>query len=706
MKKITLFGAMLISASSLFSQSQFKWNGSQTIQDWDYATANWLDPSFPIPIPKTFTDGTDAIFDDSSVEGSDTIKVNGTINVDSIKINATKTYVIRRTADTDGLTGNGALIKDGAGTFVMNVKNSLLRGTVIRDGKIIMESADSPNVFGDTLRCEGGSANLGTAGSTSSKKVTFKSTLIVPDGKTINLELARYSYLGSKVIGNGTINLLCAGERTFLGYESLANGITQFQPNWNEFTGSIKVSKLVTNVTPGFWGLMLNTSKLYKDSLEFGFNVDSTLYNKKVTIGSGAILASHSGTKAYAIGELNAEDNTSLLVGYRSESATPKIYYFVGGLNTDVIYPGRICQAPGLNKHYNHVSFVKVGTGTYTFTHPNNDIIGGLQIRQGRIFINSDILKGQYYGGVGSFAYVYKNGTLGGSGRIGGNVDIFGKLQPGVNGIGILLINDSISASYKSKYDLPLTYSIKYTNPSKAATSFTYKNGGTGVYNLNLHAGSVTEFEIGSATSYDKVIASGKLKFGVDSTSIGKPKIKIIPANGIVINDGDRFEIIKTRSIDALSSGFDIEYPSINGITWSVETKADSVKYEKEEFTFTDHIKTFYTADSIVTTIVSPDTMMYSYKVIVTAHGSTAINTPKDNTLSVYPNPAVGEVTISSSDAEITSVQIINLQGQVILNKKVLSTIIKLNLDNLPSGIYYTKIITSKGTKIQKLILQ
>jgi len=695
MKKITLFGAMLISASSLFSQSQFKWNGSQTIQDWDYATANWLDPSFPIPIPKTFTDGTDAIFDDSSVTGSDTIKVNGSINVDSIKINATKNYVLRRTADTDGLTGAGTLVKDGEGTFVMDVKNSLLGGTIIRKGRLMMEKLDTPNIFGAKLVFDGGIANFATT--TSGKYPDVTLPVEIPTGKTAIVELSRYSYWSSPISGSGDLIIYAGGDRTYLVKKNIA-------PVWSNFTGNVKVEKyLMSGVTPGFYGLILNTNRTFKDSLD-GFNIDSTFYNRKLTLGTGVTIGAESGKRVYAIGEINSEDSTSLLAGYYKDSTDPMIAYMIGGLNTDVNYPGRIGYI-GV-KGYNKTVIIKVGTGTYTFTNNNNMITFGLTVREGRVLICDKNLKGNKNGGTGFAVYVKKAGLLGGTGRIGGLVDVYGTLQPGADGVGTLTLSDSTSMNPMSKFGTPFKYSITYKSTATANSTYSYLNNGNRTSDLILREGSVSEFEIGSANSYDKVNLTGKIRFSKDTLQAGKPKLKIKLASSYSIKDNDKFEIITAKSLDALSNGFDIEYPSIDGVTWSVETKADSVKLEKEEFTFTDHIKTFYTADSIVTTIVSPDTMMYSYKVIVTAHGSTAINTPEDNTLSVYPNPTVGEVTISSSDAEITSVQIINLQGQVILNKKVLSTIVKLNLDNLPSGIYYTKIITSKGTKIQKLILQ
>ena len=696
MKKTTILGAVLIIASTLFSQSQFKWSGPQTTQEWDYATANWLDPNFPVPIPKIFVEGADAIFDDSSVEGSDTIKVNGAITVDSIKINATKTYVIRRTADTDGLAGAGALIKDGAGTFVMDVKNTLLGGTILRNGKLMMEKQTTPNIFGAKLVFEGGIANFATTTASTYPSVTLP--VEIPAGKTAKVELSRYSYWSSPINGNGDLIMYCGGERSYLGQKNVA-------PDWSLFKGNVSIEKYVmAGVNPGFRGIILNTNRTFKDSLD-GFNIDSTFYNRKLTLGDGVTIGAESGNRVYAIGEINATDTTSLLGGYYKDSTTPKIQYMLGGLNSNVNYPGRIGYIG--TKAYNQTGIIKVGTGTYTFTNNDNMITSGIAVREGRVLINDKNLRGNKNGGTGYGVSVRKSGILGGTGRIAGAVDVYGTLQPGADGIGTLTLSDSISANPMSKYGTPFKYSITYKSSATASATFTYINSGIRTTDLNLREGSVSEFEVASKTSYDKLKISGKIRFSKDSLGAGKPKIRVKLNNAYVINDGDSFEIITAKSLDALSNGFDIEFPVLNGVTWSVETKTDTTKLDVEKFTFVDHIKTFTNPDSVVTTIISPDSVKYSYKVIIKAQGGTGVKTLKENSkISMYPNPSSGEVHFTSSEAEITAVEIINLQGQVILRRNISSSIAKLNLDYISSGIYYAKVFTSKGTYLKKLILQ
>ncbi|MFT3753201.1 MAG: T9SS type A sorting domain-containing protein [Paludibacter sp.] len=700
MKKITLFsliGVAILVASSLYAKDQRIWTGV-TNRLWDLATPNWSDPNSPLSfLPTTSVDSATVVFDDNT--DSLKVKVVGVMIADSILVNSSKNYLIDVNATGAEITGKGILIKKGIGTFEMNVKNSLLGGTIINEGRVKMLNQTSPNVFGAKLVLNGGTANFATTTSSTYPSITLP--VEIPAGKTGTIELSRYSYWSSPITGSGDLQIYAAGERTYLGQKNV-------QPVWKNFTGNVKVDKYTgTGVVPGFYGLILNTNKTFKDTLVFGQNVDSTFHNRKLTLGTGTAIAAESGTRAYLIGELNSADTTTLVGGYYKDSTTPRVYYMIGDLNTNVTYPGRFGYIG--TKAYNMTGIIKIGTGTYTLTNNNNQITAGLSIRQGRVLVCDKNIKGNKNGGTGYWVNVAKTATIGGTGRIAGNVDIYGTLQPGADGIGTLTLSDSITANPYSVNGTPFKYSFSYKPTSSTTSTFTFQNGGTTATNLTLREGSVSEFEIANVNSYDKVVATGKLRFSKDTLAAGKPKIKIKLASGAVISDGDKFEIIKAKSLDEIySNGFDIEYPTTNGITWSVEAKADTVKVLPETFTFTNKVTTYTMTDSLaVTTVTLNDTLKTSYKVIVTAHGGTGVkNIEVVNFISMYPNPVKDVVNFMSTDADITSIEIINLQGQMILRKEIHSNTAKLNLDKLGAGIYYVKVITSKGTKVEKLLIQ
>ncbi len=696
MKRITLLTLLAIAITSITAQTSFKWYGIQTDQVWDYSTANWLDPSFPIPLPKTFVEGATAIFDDASAEGSDTIKLSGIVTVADVNINATKTYVLRRVGTTDTLKGTGTLIKDGAGLFVMDIPNLLEGGTIIRNGKLMMEKQTTPNIFGKKLVLDGGTANFATTTSSSYPSITVP--IEIPAGKTGNIECSRYSYFSSPITGSGNLTIYAGGERTYLGQKNV-------QPDWSKFTGNVRVEEYVmSGVNPGFRGLVLNTNKTFKDTLD-GQNIDSTFYNRRLTLASKVQLVAESGSRAYAIGELISEDSTTVLAGYYKESTTPIIRYYIGGLNTDVVYKGRIAECNGVKKGYNKVGIYKVGTGTYTLTHHNNNIIGGVVIIGGTLNFSDEVWRGNYRGSAGNNVIVKQYGNVGGTGRIQGNLDVYGGLKPGNNGIGKLLITDTLALNPLSKYDIPVSYSFAYKNNTGAAATYTYRNGGIRGFNLNLYAGSVSEFEIQSSRSYDQVVASGKLKF-VGDDSGAKPKIKIVVKEGSTINDGDKFEVIKARTVDAASGEFDIEFPQIEGITWSVEAKYDTVKVDQEEFTHTTKVVTQTNADSTAVTVFKTDGEIINYKVIVTAKGGTGVKNVVNSMVKAFPNPTSGMLTFESSESQINAIEIINLQGQIIESRQIKTNKTTLDLSHLPAGVYYAKVKTDTGTEMQKIMLK
>ncbi|MEN6511989.1 MAG: T9SS type A sorting domain-containing protein, partial [Chloroherpetonaceae bacterium] len=78
---------------------------------------------------------------------------------------------------------------------------------------------------------------------------------------------------------------------------------------------------------------------------------------------------------------------------------------------------------------------------------------------------------------------------------------------------------------------------------------------------------------------------------------------------------------------------------------------------------------------------------------------------PEDN-ISVFPNPANDYLKIEQGEANISHVEIINLQGQIVKSQRILGNQSTLDLTNLSTGVYILKIYTDSGFIIKKLIKQ
>ncbi len=649
MKKITLLVAIFVAITASFATTtRWFWYGDLTIgQTWDMGTtANWYDPTtvdplIPFIVPDNFVSGTTAIFDEKAVTGSDTLKLSGLVTVDSLLVNNTRTYVLRSTVSTyksDSIMGN-VFVKDGPGTFVMDCKNFVTGGTILKAGTLAMEKTTSPNIFGGKLVFQGGTANFATGTASTYPAITLP--VEIPAGVTAKVMLNRYSYWSSPISGSGNLEIAVGGERCMLATSKSGSTV-----NWMNYNGNVTLKKnIFTGVNPAYYALLLGSTKTFDNStLATAITTaDSLMYNKKVTLKSGSGFTGCSGTHCWNIGELQAENDSCFLSGYgAASSTTPQVYYMFGGLNTDVVYPGSITDAG--TKGYNAVGLVKVGTGKYTFTSTRSITTAsiGVTVQQGTFLVNIPITTPATttaLGRVKNKVMTIKAGAIGGgNGRLTGTVlvDSLGTLVIGCDGIGTLELADTLSGTIGSP--------------------------------LSVHHNGTVVFKVGSKTNHDMLTTNKTAIFNGGT-------ILIKPASSYSLTDGDSITILTTKT-----------RPSA----------VDSFALKTEGF------------PANVTFTASNDTIAGGgFKITLIVHGSTALKTiTNDNSISVYPNPSVGEFNFKSTQSEIKSIDIINLQGQVINSIFVNLKFVTLNLENLPQGIYYAKIKTIDSTKVEKLMIK
>lgn len=70
------------------------------------------------------------------------------------------------------------------------------------------------------------------------------------------------------------------------------------------------------------------------------------------------------------------------------------------------------------------------------------------------------------------------------------------------------------------------------------------------------------------------------------------------------------------------------------------------------------------------------------------------------NELSIYPNPANNLLNIQSS-TQIQSVEVLNIQGQLIIKE---GNVNQINVSSLTNGVYMIRIATNNGVKVQKFV--
>lgn len=74
-----------------------------------------------------------------------------------------------------------------------------------------------------------------------------------------------------------------------------------------------------------------------------------------------------------------------------------------------------------------------------------------------------------------------------------------------------------------------------------------------------------------------------------------------------------------------------------------------------------------------------------------------------DTSVKIYPNPTNNFVKVDS-EGTIKSVQIFDIQGRLLQHSFVSENSVILDVSDMPSGMYFVKVLTEKGIKVEKLI--
>ncbi|MBL0012919.1 MAG: T9SS type A sorting domain-containing protein [Flavobacterium sp.] len=72
-----------------------------------------------------------------------------------------------------------------------------------------------------------------------------------------------------------------------------------------------------------------------------------------------------------------------------------------------------------------------------------------------------------------------------------------------------------------------------------------------------------------------------------------------------------------------------------------------------------------------------------------------------DDSITVFPNPTASRITINCN-TNIKSLELFDTQGRIL--QTVLGNQNNLDISSKPKGIYFLKINTEKGSKVEKII--
>jgi autotransporter-associated beta strand protein len=369
----------------------------------------------------------------------------------------------------------------------------------------------------------------------------YATPLTINEGETVDVKMARYSYFSSKITGTGRLNIHAGGERGYLG-----NSDKKWN-DWSGYTGDVHIYPFKDNCPSAglYAAVLMHGGKAFSAENVDLSKVNRSLENNTVTLHEGATLCTEANTagSGFRIGALNTVVG-STLQGYMKNGRSA--YYMLGLTNTDFTLAGRI--APADYRDDTMLGIIKEGTGTMTITGNSNYLSGALRILDGRVMVMNDreaAETGKLRGALGAkpnsqdaIAFVFGKGVLGGTGSIGGSVDNYGTIEPGVDGIGNLKL-------------------VNYINGNFA--------------NLFVHPGSVIRTKVVSPSECGQLIIDGEVLYNNTTedfmTSDKMPVIELVVADDADLELGTEISVISANN-KVGDWHFDIR---ANKYTWEVE---------------------------------------------------------------------------------------------------------------------------------------
>lgn len=89
----------------------------------------------------------------------------------------------------------------------------------------------------------------------------------------------------------------------------------------------------------------------------------------------------------------------------------------------------------------------------------------------------------------------------------------------------------------------------------------------------------------------------------------------------------------------------------------------------------------------------------------ITVNACVGIAEHETNTVSIYPNPSTGLITIKSNSA-LNTVTVLNAIGETVMTQQSNTSRIAVDLSAQPDGVYFIQVNNTNGTYFEKVVLQ
>ncbi|MCX6335202.1 MAG: autotransporter-associated beta strand repeat-containing protein [Bacteroidia bacterium] len=584
----------------------------------------------------------------------------GTLRVASAQVNTDRNFVIGASGATfdiadprfqlslnGQISGNGALIKNGAGALLLSASNTFSGGVTINEGDISLlgSTGNTSGVGSGTVTLNGGSLNMGDVRLSESAGWN----MIVPDGKTARLFTDGRCSLTGTLTGNGTLNIMIPYVRT------------DFKGDWSAFTGTINIL-YDPHYTPDF---RINNSFGYNQA---AFSLTQVACMYKV------------GTGTTTVGEVSGVSGSELAT--KDESSRTS-YWIIGTKNTDATFAGLI-SGPG--------SITKSGTGKWTLSgkikHTGTTTVNG-----GVLMVTADSIKGS------SSVTVNAGGTMAGTPFITGPVTVKsgGIISPGISSTqtGTIKLLSTLDLQAGSTTNIKINRSGNLQDTIRVSGAAILD----GTLNITLLAGSYNagnSFKIIRAGSYSGTFS------GITPETPGSDLIwdmSTLSTNGTIRVKGTQTIIFNTLLTKAFgdppftlsatggASGNPVTYTSSNTSVAIISGNSVTiVGTGTADITASQAGNSNYQA--------APD-VVQTLNVLVGITDNTYI-------YKVYPNPVSGTLYIETDGRE-GSYELNNCMGMKLRTGQITENV-ELDMNSLLPGIYNLHVIKGSEYSVWKIL--
>ena len=379
-------------------------------------------------------------------------------------------------AIADAGTGVTTLAKNDAGTWVLTGNNSYTGPTNINAGILYVGGGGTTGSIASAIV-----NNAGMLGYNRSDAISYAGLIqgtgsVLQAGTGITTLTGADTYSGGTTISAGTLQLGNGGTTGSIVGNVTDNGTLTFnRSNAYQFDGVISGTGAVTQIGTGTTTLTADNSytggtTISAGTLQLGnggttgsvlgniadngaliFNRSNALTYAGVVSGTGTMTKSGAGT-------LTLTGNSTYTGGTTISAGTLQI----GNGGTSGSIAGNVTDNGGLTfSRSDATSFAGLisGTGSVTQSGPGTLTLSGANSYSGATTVSAGTLlvNGSQAGATGATS-VASGATLGGSGRIGGDVTLASgaTLAPGSNGAGTLAINGNLSLGASSNLNFEL----------------------------------------------------------------------------------------------------------------------------------------------------------------------------------------------------------------------------------------------------------